>query len=106
MTPTGDGITGFEIHTVNESCDPGGAFYGGSGITGTIPIASNGTFSVNLTGPFTLSDGTIVNDTFTLHGSFSGPTAIGSFKESDSFSSEGTPFSCNSGDQTFTLTKS
>lgn len=106
VTPTGNGITGFEIHTVNESCSPGGSFYGSAGITGTIPIASNGTFSVNLTGPFTLSDGTVVNDTFTMHGSFSGTTATGSFKESDSFSYQGTPFSCNSGDQTFTVTRS
>jgi hypothetical protein len=105
VTPTGTGITGFDIHTVNESCNPGGGIWGGAHITGTIPIAADKTFSVNLTDSFTLSDGTLVNGTFTLHGTFTGTTASGTFKETDSFSYGGTPYSCSSGDATFTVAK-
>jgi hypothetical protein len=106
VNPSGNGITGFDIHTVNESCSPAGSVYGGVGLTGTIPVAADGTFSANVPIADTFDDGTALTGNFTLRGAFSGATATGSFTLTHSFAYQGTPVSCTSGLASFTVTRS
>jgi len=105
---TGDGnfVTHLVTGQINEGCSPGGSLYGGDLNFGTsmIPIAVDGSFTIDI--PYT---GTVDEDPSTGHltiiGHFSGTTATGTLSDTVSFTSEGTQFSCGSGLQTWTATR-
>jgi hypothetical protein len=106
VTSSGRGVTGFTVHTINESCDPyGGGIWGGAELTGTIPIRDDGTFDADASGTITFDDGTTADEHLTLHGAFTGGTATGTFTDRTSFSYQGTPITCSSGVVTWTVTK-
>ena len=106
---TGDGnfVTHLVTGQINEGCTPGGSLYGGDLNFGTamIPIAVDGSFTIDI--PYT---GKVDEDPSTGHltiiGHLSGTTATGTLSDTVSFTSEGTQFSCGSGLQTWTATRS
>jgi hypothetical protein len=105
---TGDGnfVTHLVTGQINEGCSPGGSLYGGDLNFGTsmIPIAVDGSFTIDI--PYT---GTVDENPSTGHltiiGHLSGTTATGTLSDTVSFTSEGTQFSCGSGLQTWTATR-
>ena len=106
---TGDGnfVTHLVTGQINEGCSPGGSLYGGDLNFGTsmIPITADGSFTIDI--PYT---GTVDENPsaghLTIIGHFSGTTATGTLSDTVSFTSEGTQYSCGSGLQTWTATRS
>jgi hypothetical protein len=105
VRPDGASLTGLNIHTVNRSCNPGQGWWGPFGVTGVIPIASGGTWTLELPYTFGFSDGTTGTGHMSMKGAFSGTTLTGDFTDTSSFTYQGTPFSCSTKVVTFTASR-
>lgn len=102
-----DGLSATNISTgqVNQGCTPPGHISGG-GITGFgRPIASDGTFLINVSFQGMFSDGTPYTGTLNMTGRFSGSSVSGTLAATLNFTDNGTAYSCGSGQQTWTATR-
>ena len=107
VTPDGTGVTHLVTGQINQSCDGPMTIYQGNLNYGdyTIPINSQGSFTTDETWKGTLSDGDTTVDTSThvvITGHFTGDTASGTLLKIIGFTWKGTPYSCTSGNQTWT----
>jgi hypothetical protein len=105
VTASGDRVQNFTTGQINEGCNPpahlsGGNFSGGSG-----PIAADGSFKFDFDYTSTVS-GVPSKGHFTLTGRFSGAAATGTLSDTTTFTYGGVAYSCGSGQQTWTATKS
>jgi hypothetical protein len=106
VTNGGYSLTGLYIHTVNQSCSPGGGIYGYFDYrNGVAPINQDGTFTIDIPSYFTFTDGTTGNGRFTMHGGFSGALAAGNLTLTTSFVRQGVTYSCSSGSVGFSTTR-
>jgi hypothetical protein len=104
---TADGLRVVALLTgqINEGCNPPAHLYGGNLHDGTAPIAADGTFKIDFDYSSTVG-GNPSNGHFTLTGKFSGTGATGTLEDKVSFTADGTAYSCGSGTQTWTASKS
>ena len=102
-----NGQTASNITTgqINQGCTPPGHIYGGGLDHSSRPISSDGTFVVDFAFQGTFSDGTPYNGHFNFTGRLSGSTASGTLSSTLNFTSSGTAYSCGSGVQTWTATR-
>jgi hypothetical protein len=89
---------------INEGCNPPAHLYGGNLHDGTVPIVADGTFKLDFDYTSTVG-GDPSKGHFTLTGKFSGAGATGTLEDKVSFTHEGTAYSCGSGTQTWTATR-
>jgi hypothetical protein len=104
---TADGLRVVALLTgqINEGCNPPAHLYGGNLHDGTAPIGSDGTFKIDF--DYTSSVGGDPSmGHFTLKGKFRGGSWTGTLEDKVSFTDEGTPYSCGSGTQTWTASRS
>jgi len=101
-------LTGLQTGQINESCDPPDItlFGGNLNAPGPIPVALDGSFTINATINGTVG-GNPSTDTIAITGHVSGGSASGTIREDTSFtdSGSGTAYSCTSGNQTWTASK-
>jgi hypothetical protein len=107
VTPDGRGLAGLTSGQINMSCSYAGQAVGTTSggnfrLTGTIPIAQDGSFSasVNFTG-----DPNTTSDVFTIAGKFTNNTMSATWTEKWSFTYQGYPIDCTAGNQTLTATR-
>src|SRR5256885_3638382 len=89
---------------INEGCTPPAHLYGGNLHDGSAPIASDGTFKIDLDYSSTVG-GDPSKGHFALTGKFSGSAFTGTLGDKGSFTNEGTAYACGSGLQTWTASK-
>jgi len=98
-------VTSLTTGQINQGCTPPGHIYGGGLTNASAAISTDGTFVVDFTFTGTFSDGTPYNGHFSFTGRFGTGTATGTLSSSLNFSSGGTAYSCGSGVQTWTATR-
>ena len=110
VTSAGTGVTHLVTGQINQSCSgyattsQGNLDYGDF----TIPIDSQGNFTSDETFKGTITDGTTTTETTThvlITGHFTGDTASGTLIKTSGFTFQGTGYSCTSGNQTWTATR-
>ncbi|MDX6402181.1 MAG: hypothetical protein QOF27_2787 [Gaiellaceae bacterium] len=106
VTADGNFVTHLVTGQINEGCSPGGSLYGGDLNFGEakIPIATDGSFTIDDSYQSTVDENPSTGH-LTIVGHMSGSTATGTLSDNVSFSQDGTPFSCGSGLQTWTVTR-
>jgi hypothetical protein len=97
----GRAVTSLTTGQINQGCTPPGHIYGGGVSKASAPISTDGTFTVDFAYNGTFSDGTPYNGHFNLTGHFGAGTATGTLSDSLNF----TGYSCGSGVQTWTATR-
>jgi hypothetical protein len=103
-----DGLSLLNLKTgqMNESCNPADITLSGGNLSfqGPFPVAADGSFAIDkiLTGTI---DGNPLVATISITGKVSGGTASGTYHENDSFALNDTQYSCTTGDQTWTASK-
>ncbi|MGE5273488.1 MAG: hypothetical protein ACM3QU_06980 [Verrucomicrobiota bacterium] len=103
-----DGRTVVNLQTgqVNESCTPPAHISGGNlNAPGPYPIAADGSFSISGTIPIAI-DNTTGSRKIVVTGRFTGATATGAIRTDTTFTLDGTGYTCTSGDQTWSASKS
>ena len=105
VTPDGRGVVNLSTGQINEGCTPTAYIYGGNIRGASAPLSSDGSFAIG--GPYSgkFSDGTPYSGQFNMTGHLSGSTASGTISDSLNFTSSGTAYSCGSGVQTWTATR-
>jgi hypothetical protein len=105
VTADGRGVVNLSTGQINEGCTPTAYIYGGNIRGASAPVSSDGAFVLD--GPYQgkFNDGTSYSGHFNLTGHFSGTTATGTISDSLNFTSNGTAYSCGSGQQTWTATR-
>ena len=107
VTSDGNFVTHLVTGQINEGCTPPASLYGGDLNFGTamIPIAADGSFTLDI--PY---QSKVDEDPSTGHlaivGHLSGSNATGTLSDTVSFTHQGTQYSCGSGLQTWTATRS
>jgi hypothetical protein len=106
VTADGRGIAHLVTGQVNQGCTPGGSLYGGQINLGTyvIPIASDGSFTLTYSGTGTVGSNPATGRT-SITGHMTGSTAAGTLEENTSFTADGVAYSCGSGLQTWTVSR-
>jgi hypothetical protein len=105
VSPRGTRITGLRTGQINQSCDPadyslaGGYLNGWSG-----PLRRDGTFTLSYNGPGTVA-GNAATYAITITGTVGAGTATGTLRDDVTWTQDGTAYSCSSGDQTWSATK-
>ena len=105
VTASGDRVQNFTTGQINEGCNPPAHLSGGNFTGGTGPISADGTFNFDFDYTSTVS-GVPSKGHFTLTGRFNGTTATGTLADTTTFTYQGVAYSCGSGQQTWTATKS
>ena len=102
ITSDGLSLTNLQTGQLNESCNPPDFTLAGGQQTlrGPFPVARDGSFSINLS-TSTSIDGTPGTDTLVITGQISGGVATGTYRDDTAFSSNGTAYSCTTGNQTW-----
>src|SRR6266511_144034 len=88
-----------------RSSDPPAHIFGGGLRGSSAPISTDGPFRHRFAYQGAFSDGTPYNGHFNLTGHFSGATATGTLTATLNFTASGTPYSCGSGQQTWTASR-
>jgi hypothetical protein len=101
----GSRVAGLLTGQINEGCDPRAYLYGGNVHDGTAPIAADGSFKIDFDYTSTVG-GDPSKGHFTLTGKFSGTSWTGTLEDKVSFTHEGISYSCGSGTQTWTASRS
>jgi hypothetical protein len=106
VTPDGNFVTHLVTGQINEGCSPGGSLSGGdlNFGTATIPIAADGSFTIDLSYQSRVDQDPSTGH-LTIIGHLSGAMATGTLSDTVSFTHEGTQYSCGSGLQTWTATR-
>ncbi len=104
VTADGTRVVNLSTGQINEGCTPPGHLYGGNFHNGFADISAAGDFKIdiNYTG-FVGSDPS--TGRFTITGHFNGPTATGTLSDSTNFVDQGVAYSCGSGVQNWTATR-
>ena len=110
VTPDGASVTHLVTGQINQSCGGGVNIYQGALNYGDylIPISSAGTFTSDESYKGTISDGQTTAETSThvvITGHFTGDTASGTLLKTIEFNLWGNHYSCTSGNQTWTATR-
>ena len=110
VTPDGASVTNLVTGQINQSCGGGVNISQGSLDYGDyrIPINSQGSFTSDETWKGKISDGSTTAETSThvvITGHFTGDTASGTLLKTIAFTWNGTAFSCTSGNQTWSATR-
>jgi hypothetical protein len=101
ISPDGLSLTNLQTGQMNESCNPDYYLWGGQQtLPGPFPVARDGSFSITLSTPTTVNDDAAA-DTLVISGQISGGVATGTYRDDTTFSSDGTAYSCTSGNQTW-----
>ena len=106
VTSTGTAVTNIVTGQINEGCNPAGVTLSGGNfrIAGPVPLTSDGTFTID--GDYTSRVGDNPSTGhLTLIGHFSGATATGTLEDTTRFTDNGVAYSCGSGRQTWTATR-
>jgi hypothetical protein len=106
VTSSGTTVTNISTGQINEGCTPAGSLGGGNFRSGgvAIPIAVDGTFKID--GDYTGTvGGSPSTGHLTLIGHFTGATASGTLEDKTSFTYNGVAYSCGSGQQTWTASR-
>jgi hypothetical protein len=105
ITSDGVGLTNLQTGQLNESCDPPAYLSGGNINTkGPFPVALDGSFTITLQGSTTVS-GNAGNYKTVITGRVSGGIASGTYRDDTSFTANGQGYSCTTGNQTWTASK-
>ena len=106
MTSDGLGLTNFQTGQINQSCDPPAYLSGGN--FGPDPqifkVGFDGSFALSGSGPW-MVDQYPATYSYVLKGEISGGTASGTWRFDSTFTTEKTTYTCSSGDQTWSATK-
>ena len=110
VSADGNSIVNLQTGQIKESCNPSDVTLSGGNLSfpGPIPIAQDGSFVINSTFDITIDfpDGSVVGSrTVSITGRFTGGTAAGTMRTDTSLNHTGTAYVCNSGDQTWTVSK-
>jgi hypothetical protein len=106
VTSDGFGVMNITLGQLNQGCTPAGGLYGGAGlwVVGPLPIASDGSFSVDF--PYTNFVGTSpANGRFSLTGHLNGAIGVGNFQVTTNYVADGVAYACGSGLKTWTVTR-
>jgi len=106
VTASGSGVTNLVTGQVNQGCTPHFSLYGGEINLGTylISIAPDGSFALSYSSGGTVGSIPATGST-SITGHISGATAVGTLEETTSFTYNGVAYSCESGRQTWTVTR-
>jgi hypothetical protein len=106
VTSSGTTVTNISTGQINEGCTPAGSLGGGNVRSGgaVIPIAADGTFKLDYDYTGTVG-GSPSTGHLTLIGHFTGATATGTLEDKTSFTYNGVAYSCGSGQQTWTASR-
>jgi hypothetical protein len=106
VNAAGTRLAGLKTGQINQSCTPGAYLYGGRWNLGSSGVSINADGSFKIEFDF---NGTVGTDPSTGHfavdGHFNGATAQGTFTERTNFTHDGVSYSCSSGQQTWTASK-
>lgn len=104
VTADGTRVVALLTGQINEGCNPPAHLYGGNLHDGTAPIAADGSFKIDF--DYTSQVGSDPSTGhFTLTGKFNGTGFTGTLQDNVSFTDQGTPYSCGSGLQTWTASR-
>jgi hypothetical protein len=107
VTSSGRTVTNVSTGQINEGCTPPGSLSGGNYKSGgaVIPISADGTFTIDFDYRSTVGDSPATGH-FTLIGHFTGTnTATGTLEDKTSFTYNGVGYSCGSGQQSWTASR-
>jgi hypothetical protein len=105
VTADGKSVANLQTGQINESCTPPANISGGNlTAAGPFAIAADGSFSIGGTLPITVNSSS-GSRKVTITGRFTGGTATGTIRTDTTFTLDGTAYTCTSGDQTWTATK-
>jgi hypothetical protein len=104
VTADGSRVVALLTGQINEGCTPPAHLYGGNLHDGTASIAADGSFKIDLDYTSKVGDDPSTGH-FTLTGHFTGTMATGTLQDNVSFTNQGTAYSCGSGLQTWTASK-
>ena len=105
VASSGTVVQNFNTGQINEGCNPPAHLAGGNFHGGSAQIAADGAFRIENDYTSTVS-GVPSTGHFSLTGRFSGTTATGTMSDTTRFTYGGVAYSCGSGQQTWTATKS
>jgi hypothetical protein len=105
VTADGTQVVALLTGQINEGCNPPAHLYGGNLHDGFAPITADGSFKIDVDYTSTVGSDASKGH-FTLTGKFSAMGATGTLEDKVSFTHEGTAYSCGSGTQTWTATRS
>ena len=99
-------VTNIVTGQINEGCTPPGHLYGGNYRSGSalIPISADGSFRIDFDYTGTVGSSPSTGH-FTIAGHLNGATAAGTLSDSTNFSEDGVGYSCGSGLQTWTASR-
>ena len=104
VSADGTHVVGLLTGQINEGCTPPAHLFGGNLHDGNATIAADGTFKFDFDYTSNVG-GDPSKGHFTLTGKFSGGSWTGTLEDKVSFTHEGTSYSCGSGSQTWTASK-
>jgi len=106
VTSDGRGVIGFKTGQINQGCTPPAHIYGGylNFGTYTMPLRADGSFSLTYTEQATVGSNPATG-TVSVSGHLNGSVAIGNVERKTAFTENGTSYSCGSGLQTWTATR-
>ncbi len=107
VTSSGRTVTNVSTGQINEGCTPPGSLSGGNYKSpggALIPISADGTFTIDFDYKGTVG-GSPSTGHFTLIGHFTGAIATGTLEDKTSFTYNGVGYSCGSGRQTWTASR-
>jgi len=105
VTSDGRTVTNLTTGQINQGCTPPAHIFGGGIRATNVPVSSDGSFVVDFSFTGNFSDGTPYSGHDNITGRFSGATATGTLTSTLNFTANGTGYSCGSGQQTWTATR-
>ena len=104
VTTDGTRVVALLTGQINEGCNPPAHLFGGNLHDGTAPIATDGSFKIDFDYTSKVGEDPSTGH-FTLTGHFSGTASTGTLQDTVSFTDQGTAYSCGSGLQTWTASR-
>jgi hypothetical protein len=106
VMPGGQAFKGLKTGQVNEGCTPPAHIYGNNfdWPNYTVPIVAGGGFTINVSFSSTVDVYPSVNRLI-INGQMTGTVGVGSLELTTYFTVNGVPYSCGSGRQTWTVTR-
>jgi hypothetical protein len=98
-------ITGLHTGQINQSCDPPDYYLSGGYLNNwSGPVAVDGTFTFSYNGPGTVG-GNAATYKIVITGKVGAGTASGTIRDDVTWAKDGKTYTCSSGDQTWSATK-
>ena len=106
VSAAGSTVMNLASGQINESCTGFNLYGGNLHATGNVAsIASDGSFTIHSDSSGKFGDGTPYEDHLTITGHLSGSSATGTLLDNTSFTINGTPVSCTSNQQTWSVSR-